>query len=488
MVRPNHQKFDELLAKMEKESKVSRNVLARVLVRLMISAPRDVARADIAMGKMLAKPSMLNQSAVSRAVACLIDHGLVTQFDQRVDDNRSGRPIMPLRLGSTQWALMGIKVIHEKGRPIKLYGVVTDMRVDRGLKCLAELEKELPADLTFQTVAGPIQDLHDELLRQLPQQRQLFGVGVEVAAHVHNGLVIGATHVGLMTDEEYDLLAELQRRLHVPVVIDNDVNLLAVRQTYKPAAERHVAVVAVFYDGVGASLIIDGHVYRGGGGMAAEPGHLIVADLPVIPPPTGQHTPGTERGFSDPCHCGVESHVDCYAVPRRLATELGAPLNDAGRTYARDATGLTREATVFRAGGEALGQGIASIVNVVNPSRVLLILPADLALADTLTEDISATKEPDEILGRAQPGTAAAEYLEGVEDALTKYCFSRGAADARAGRRRLTVQILEPAAAEKEGAVCAAIRVMDSFVMHARERDRCYDLAADGTTTTAENA
>lgn len=481
MTKPNHAMYDDLLKDMEQSSSVSKNVLARVLVRVMISAPQTVARADIAKGTMLAKPSTLNQSAVSKAVACLAEHGLVTQYNYRSDpEERAGRPIIPLSLGSSTWALMGITVVHKDDKPVKLHGVVTDMRVDKDLSFLAELERPLE-DVTFSTVADNIKQLHDDLLSALTTPRKLFGVGVGVASHVDEGVVIGATHVGLSTGETFDLLTPLQDLLQVPVVIDNDVNLLAVRQTYKPQAERHVSVIAVLNDGVGGSLIIDGHVYRGGGGMAAEPGHQTVINLPKLPSPERLNTNGW--GFDHPCHCGMPSHVDCYAVPTRLTAELGTTLAEAGRKPARDPSSgqLTRPASVFRTGGEALGQGIAGVINTVNPSRVVLILPGDLARADTQTQDAMGSKGDDEIVGRAEPGTAAAEYLEGVEAAVTAYSFSRGAVDARAGGRRLTVQVLNPAQIDQQSALCAAIRILDAFVMHALERDRCHELAADGT-------
>ena len=337
MPKPNHEMYDQLLlSTMEQESRVSKNVLARVLVRVMINAPADVARADIARGTMLAKPSMLNQSAVSKAVACLAAHGLVTQYSARPDEDRAGRPIIPLSLGSSQWALMGIKVVHENDEPVRLYGVVTDMRVDSDLSFLAEAERPLHG-VTFTTVAEHIKALHDDLLVTLPEPRKLFGVGVEVASHVREGVVVGATHVGLSSGKTFDLLTPLQELVQVPVVIDNDVNVLAVRQTYRPKAERHVAVVAVLDDGVGASLIIDGHVYRGGGGMAAEPGHHT-----VITPKWDsdrEASSGEKPGFHSPCHCGRPNHVDCFAVPARLEVELHSTLADAGHLPARDARG-----------------------------------------------------------------------------------------------------------------------------------------------------
>lgn len=374
---------------------------------------------------------------------------------------------------------MGIKVVHDEDKPVKLYGVVTDLRVERDFTLLARAKDDLEG-VTFETLAGHIKALHDDLLSKLEHPRELLGVGVEVASHVHDGAVIGASHLGMSSGEPFDLLTPLQELLgDVPVVIDNDVNVLAVRQTYRPQAERHVAVVAVLHDGVGGSLIIDGHVYRGGGGMAAEPGHHTVTNL-SLPPLEERSDDGPAQRFEDACHCGRIGHVDCYAVPSRLEAELGSPIPEAGCQSARDPSGqLTRAARNFRAGGEALGQGIASMLNTVNPSHLVLILPGDLARADPFTDHISNPKGPDDIIGRAEPGTAAAQYLEGVEAAVTAYSFSTAAHDARnprTGRRQLTVLIMDPEETEEQGAVCAAIRVLDSFVLHALERDRCPEL------------
>lgn len=505
MRKPDHELYDRLLTAMEQHSSVSKNVLARVLVRVMISAPREVSRAEIARGEMLAKRSTINQSAVSKAVQCLLDAGLVTQYgDRSGQSGQSGRPVLPLTLGSSEWALMGIKVIHREDRPVRLYGVLTGLRVDKNLNFLAEQSMDLPEDVTFRTVDEHIAKLHDQLLAQAAHAPQLLGVGVEVASHVHDGAVVGATHVGLSADETFDLLTPLQQRLprvklqlttkeedekeptektydvQVPVVIDNDVNVLAVRETYRPRADRHAAVVGVFNDGVGASLIIDGHVYRGGGGMAAEPGHQTVTALPTPPADVAQSS--DRPGFAEPCHCGRIGHVDCYATPARLSAQLGTTLAEAGQQPSHDEKGqLTAAGWVFRAGGEALGQGVAGIVNVVNPSRVLLMLPG--ALARPGSPVVTGSGHAD---GRAQSGSAAAEYLNGVEAALNKYCFSSGASDARGKGQYLTVQILDPDQAEQQGAVCAAVRVLDVFVMHARGRDRCHELAPDGSTPPAE--
>lgn len=447
----NHGLYEGLLSAMEVESGVSRSVLASVMVRVIVSAPADIARADIASSKLWRLP--LNASAVSKAVRVLVNEKLLAEDPPTSDENRAGRPIKPLRLSTERWGLMGMKVIHRNDKPIRLAGVITSLGGDTLTD--PKLEWPLPDDADFHSgsaVADQVKKFHDYLLEQLTPRPQLLGIGVEVASHVHEGQIVGATHVGISSDEATDLLTPLQQRLETPIIIDNDVNVLAVSETYRRNyEEQDITVVAVLNDGVGASLIIDGQVYRGGGGLAAEPGHLTV----TVARSNSQQTDDGRPGFDDPCHCMKMKHVDCYSTPARLAAELGVQdITEAAHLPAHDDSGqLSFAATVFGTGGEALGQAIASIINIVNPSRVILRLPS--------------------VLGAPAARTAPEQYLSEMEKAVTEYSFSRGAENARAGQGHITVDTLDPEEANREGARCAAIRALDEFIRHARGRDHC---------------
>jgi hypothetical protein len=85
---------------------------------------------------------------------------------------------------------------------------------------------------------------------------------------------------------------------------------------------------------------------------------------------------------------------------------------------------------------------------VLNPGRLLLLLPPELAAAD--------------------PGTAAAVYRKAVEEAVNEV-FSTGANDARGGRDQLTVQSLDYRNIHLLGARAAAIRVLDQFLEDLRQ-------------------
>jgi predicted NBD/HSP70 family sugar kinase len=458
-----HNAFDEILDKLVQASGVSRNVLASVLVRTMVVAPEDAVRADIARGSMLSRPRSLNPSAVSRAVAALVTLGLLSEDPLRSDkDKRAGRPVKPVRMGSRHWGLVGIKIVHARSRPTALSGVIMTLQRD----VLVEEHVDLPENATFENVADHVSDLASQLKQQLALKeiegppRQILAVGVDVASHVKDGVLVGATHMGLPVNEDYDLLAPLQERLGLPVVVDNDVNVLAVRELYRSVyKERDLAIVAVFKDGVGGSLILDGRVYRGGGGMAAEPGHQRVNVLSTEKTrPRSATTTRNTAGFTAPCHCGKREHVDCYAVPTRILAEIpeAETFSEAAALPARKSTGqLTRAGWAFTVGGEALGQAVASLINIVNPSRVVLVLPAALSPH------------------KAAPGSAAQQYVQAAEEAVRNYTFSKGADDAKAGSASLTVEALDEEDVRRTGARSAAIRAFDAFIAHARGFDDC---------------
>jgi predicted NBD/HSP70 family sugar kinase len=466
-----HGVYEKLLGQLVADAGVSADVLGRVLERVMVQVPDDVPRADIAKGTMLARRTPINPGAVSKAVGAMAKRGVVTDGDLTADENRAGRPIKPVHLGSGAWGLLGIKVVHEAGKTTGLVGVATSLRVFDDV--LAGLEMPLP-QMTFTNMASEIKDFTRLLINAAEQKdredaengvaekrepRKWLGVGIDVAGHVHDGHAIDATQVGQEPGDTFDLTSLLFEAEKLPVVVDNDVNLLAVRETYsRRFPERDMALVAVLEDGIGASLILNAHVYRGGGGMAGEPGHLPVLPMeePKLAPRT---TPLVGRGFDSPCHCNGHEHVDCYAVPARLCAENGATsLAGIAGLPARDENGdLTRPGWTFKRGGDALGQSIASIINIVNPSRMVLLLPPELG--------------PDVDL---RGGSAAAEYRLAAEDAVTKYSFSNGAQTARAGRAQLTVEVIHPAEVPWIGARLAALRVLDDFVLHARKRDGCH--------------
>lgn len=479
----HHQAFDDILGTLEAR-KVGRRRIADVVTRLMIASPAHPSQSEIAEGRGMAVPCRIPADSVSRATAALSAMKLVTQHRSRAD--RPGRPYTPLQLGSPRWALVGIKIGHQQGRPVTINALVT------GLDCIPlKLPGYQSEDQPYNKDISEGDDLVVALgevieeLCDLPavRNRAILGIGIELAGHVFEGTVIEASHnsmrgvqLGRQLSNRLDRLADRFEdsritRTHqpLPVIVDNDVNVLAVLESYKPRfPERDLAVVAVFYDGIGSGLIVDGRVYRGGRGMAGEIGHCLIpidddaldaieADTttPEAPSRRGparqadDAAPKRLPGFRDPCHCGRRDHLDCV-TPVRILGQLGEDdLAAVARRPAEVEGGLTREGRAFQIAGQALGVGLSGLVNLLNPSRVLLFLPPDLA--------------------QSEPGTVAALYCSEVDAALCQHAFSDSYT-----QKELKI---EPLSAEQRrffGAQAAAVRVLDSFVQHAKHHCKCY--------------
>ncbi|MGX1972967.1 ROK family protein [Streptomyces kronopolitis] len=153
----------------------------------------------------------------------------------------------------------------------------------------------------------------------------------------------------------------------------NDVNLMALAEHRHGAGRgaRDLLCVASGHRGVGGALVLDGRLHSGSSGLALEVGHLTVN-------PEGA-----------PCHCGSRGCLDVEADPLAF---LGA----AGRAPGPEVSLLQQAADLLRdeyadPGVRAaadllidrLGLGIAGLVNILNPDRIILGgLHRDLLKAD----------------------------------------------------------------------------------------------------------
>ena len=151
---------------------------------------------------------------------------------------------------------------------------------------------------------------------------------------------------------------EARRRFGRPVHVDNDANLGALAEATWGAARGHTdAAYIKIGSGVGAGIVIGGRVYHGPGGTAGELGHLTLnQDGPM-------------------CRCGNRGCLETYAGGRYLA-DLLRPAHGDGLTTARIVElALAGDAPCRRAVGDAgryVGAGVASLCNLLNPTRVVV--------------------------------------------------------------------------------------------------------------------
>jgi glucokinase-like ROK family protein len=164
----------------------------------------------------------------------------------------------------------------------------------------------------------------------------------------------------------------LSQELGCPVMVDNDVNLMAM-------GEQHAGVARTSQDflfvkigtGIGCGIVVGGEVYRGTTGSAGDIGHIQVE-------PDGR-----------PCACGNRGCLEAYfggaalardaaeAAREGVSPELAARFEAAGALAASDvaaaaASGDATALELIRAGGTRTGQVIAGLVSFFNPGLVVI--------------------------------------------------------------------------------------------------------------------
>jgi predicted NBD/HSP70 family sugar kinase len=188
---------------------------------------------------------------------------------------------------------------------------------------------------------------------------------------------------------------ELERRLGVPVHVDNDANLGALAELQSGIARgRHDVVYLKIASGVGAGIVLGGRLHRGASGIAGEIGHVQVGEDGHV------------------CRCGNRGCLETMVSASRLL-ELLRPAYDAPLTIEKvltlDTEGDAGVRRVLSDAGRTVGRAVADLANSLNPE--LVVVGGTLGRSPSLVDGLRGS-----IDRYAQPDTAAA--LEVVPGAL----------------------------------------------------------------------
>ncbi len=197
------------------------------------------------------------------------------------------------------------------------------------------------------------------------------GIGIPSTIDRARGISVYATHLPLAGVPVADLLAE---RLDLPVFMDNDANLaLLVEHRAGAAQGADDALMLTLGTGIGGGIVMDGRLYRGAHGAAAELGHVVVEQ---DGPPCQGNCPN--RGCLEVMASGTALVREATALAgRRPKSALGRVLAEGqGITgplvteLALDGDESARE--VLELIGVRLGVGLSSLVNVFDPAVIVI--------------------------------------------------------------------------------------------------------------------
>ncbi|MGX1541598.1 ROK family protein [Streptomyces adustus] len=172
----------------------------------------------------------------------------------------------------------------------------------------------------------------------------------------------------------YDIRGRLSRALTehtgapcVPVLVDNDANLMAYGEQRTGHPDCSAFMLVKVSTGIGAGMVVDGSVYRGIDGGAGDIGHIRV-------------------GADALCRCGSRGCLAAVAsggaVARRLA-EAGVPAASGSDVRDLLAAGHPEAAALAREAGRSVGDVLATVVTLFNPG--VLMIAGDLAGTPFLT-------------------------------------------------------------------------------------------------------
>lgn len=310
---------------------------ARSAVLRAIALYGPISRADLTRLLGLSGPT------VTLVTKDLLAQGIVREVDRA--PSSGGRPATLLQLVSTAALAVGVKLA-----PDRIVGV----HVDLAGEVVHRFEAPMRA-----TGTAAIDELINCLRVNLPSgDVPLMGIGVGLPGVVAPG-ADGITSSSLMHWDELPLASMLASALNAPVVLDNDVNTLAVAETLvvrEPQVDDFLVIT--LGRGIGLGIVVRDAVYRGAMG-AGEFGHIVIDREGPL------------------CECGnrgcLEAHIsDPALLNRARAMGLVDANAEMSALQALAESGNPGAVGIFEDAGRLLGQHVANLVNVLGPALVLV--------------------------------------------------------------------------------------------------------------------
>ncbi len=270
-----------------------------------------------------------------------------------------------------------------RGRPAVSLGVRPDAHMVAGIKLsdrehtavIVDFAGKLIADDAIPRRPGALEladlvDATEMLLARVCARAgigrgQLSAVGLAVPGFVDSAR--GIVHwSSVLSVRQAPLAAAVSERLGVPVLIDNDANLVTLAELWFGAGRNlsDFAVVTIEH-GVGMGFVINHRIYRGARGIGMELGHTKVQLDGAL------------------CRCGqrgcLEAYVADYALVREATTALNWTTRETQSVntileslYDHAKAGNPAARSIFHRAGRYLALGLANVVNIFDPELIIL--------------------------------------------------------------------------------------------------------------------
>ena len=337
----------------------------------------------------LAARTGLSAATVGLVIGDLLDEGLV--HEAGTQESNGGRPRTLVRMAPDRGVSIGADV-GERGVRVEAFDLTWQRRGDIFVEWSVVPEPTVVVDSIVQAV-------RTVLASAALDAAGLLGVGVSVPGIVERGDDSIVHAVGFGWDD-VPLGRLLRDAIDAPILVDNGAKSMGQAEMWFGAGRgASDAVIALLGIGVGAAVFTDGRLYRGSQSSAGEWGH----------------TPIVVGGAA--CRCGsrgcLEAYVGELALTRHwsaLDPAAASMLHEVDQLDALFAPSGASDAArqVVDRMAEHLGAGLATLINLFNPQRIVLagsvglrLTPADLDMIRGRAADYSLRQpfESVEIVG-----------------------------------------------------------------------------------------
>lgn len=287
------------------------------------------------------------RSTVSARVEQLLASKLV--YEGGSGDSRGGRPPTLLAFNSKAGYVLAVDL------------GATSVRValtDLAGEFLAAESQELEISKGPVFVLEIVNKLADRLLKKVgggPEAVKAVGVGVPGPVEFATGRLV---HPPLMSGWHDYAVPAAFARFECPVYVDNDVNVMAAGELGSGGSEENFLVVKIG-TGIGCGIVVNGQIYRGTQGCAGDIGHIYIpSEKTVI------------------CRCGNENCLEAIAgggALSRTAAASGLDVHSVKDLVRLALLGEPPALELIRNAGREVGGVLASLVNIFNPSRIVLV-------------------------------------------------------------------------------------------------------------------
>lgn len=324
-------------------------LINRALVIELLRKHNIQSRAEIT------KHSGLNQATVTNIVNELINCGLI--YETGLIEGKKGRRIIGIDLNCEKYIFLSLRLTRE-------YFLIGMHDIKGKLHALRKVAIDNHED-----VKGLILKIKSEIRDQVKvySEKMLLGAGVAVLGPFLKEEDQIATATGFPNLKNIHIKKELQEELNVPIYIDHDANLAAYAewQHYSNQENQGPFLYIMGGQGLGAGIIVNGKILSGQLGVAGEIGHMSI------------NLEGRK------CECGHRGCLEQYASGFAMLNMLKDYISEYPDTvltldsgisdiYAAYESNDRLAVTILDQVAYYLGFGITSLINVINPSTIII--------------------------------------------------------------------------------------------------------------------